>query len=93
MPRREHTAEMIPDKPREIIDYWPREAEVIVSSGGTVVEAALRIGVSERNSYRWRTEYGGLRVHQPPSPRLAGLLKACTMGHCKLSDFAQHPTP
>ena len=38
------------------------EAEAIVVSGSIVVEAARRIGVSEQAFYRWRTEYGGLRV-------------------------------
>ena len=56
MPKRKHTAE-------EII-HKLREAEVIIASGSTVVEAVPRTGVSEQTFYRWRTEYGGLRVHQ-----------------------------
>ena len=40
MPKRKHTAE-------EIINRL-RDAEVIVSPGGTVLEAAHRIGVSEQ---------------------------------------------
>ena len=56
MPKRKHTAE-------EIINKL-REAEVIIASGSTVVEAVRRIGVSEQTFYRWRTEYGGLRVDQ-----------------------------
>ena len=56
MPKRKPTAE-------EIIDKL-REAEVIIASGSTVVEAARRIGVSEQTFYRWRAEYGGLRVDQ-----------------------------
>ena len=56
MPKRKQTAE-------EIINKL-REAEVIISSGNTVVEAARRIGVSEQTFYRWRAEYGGLRVDQ-----------------------------
>ena len=56
MPNRKHSAE-------EIINKL-REAEVIIASGSTVVEAARRIGVSEQTFYRWRTEYGGLRVDQ-----------------------------
>jgi len=39
-------------------------AEVIIAAGGTVAEAAPRIGVSEQTFYRWRCEYGGLRVDQ-----------------------------
>ena len=56
MAKRKHTAE-------EIINKL-REAEVAIASGGTVVEAAGRIGVSEQTFYRWRAEYGGLRVDQ-----------------------------
>ena len=56
MRKRKHTAE-------EIINNL-REAEVIISSGNTVVEAARRIGVSEQTFYRWRAEYGGLRIDQ-----------------------------
>ena len=54
MPKRKHTAE-------EIINKL-REAEVIIASGSTVVEAARRIGVSEQNFFRWKTEYGRLRI-------------------------------
>ena len=46
MPKRKHTAE-------EIINKL-REAEVVISSGNTVVEAARRIGVSEQTFYAWR---------------------------------------
>ena len=56
MPKRKRTAE-------EIINKL-REAEVIIASGSTVAEAARRIGVSEETFYRWRADYGGLRVDQ-----------------------------
>ena len=52
--RGKHTAE-------EIINKL-REAEVIIATGSTVAEASRRIGVSEQTFYRWRAEYGGLRV-------------------------------
>ena len=54
MPKRRHTAEGITNK--------LREAEVIIASGSTVVEAARRVVVSEHTLYRWRSEYGGLQV-------------------------------
>ena len=41
-----------------------REAEVVISVGSTVAEVVRRIGVSEQTFYRWRSEYGGLRVDQ-----------------------------
>ena len=41
-----------------------REAEVELSRGKTVPEAAKKIGVTEQTYYRWKKEYGGLRVDQ-----------------------------
>ena len=56
MAKRKHT-------PEEIINKL-REAEVVVAAGSTVAEASRRIGVSEQTFYRWRAEYGGLRIDQ-----------------------------
>ncbi len=56
MAKRKHT-------PEEIINKL-REAEVVVAVGSTVVEDSRRIGVSEQTFYRWRAEYGGLRIDQ-----------------------------
>ena len=41
-----------------------REAEVLLVQGKTVGESCRRIGVSEQSYYRWRREYGGLKVDQ-----------------------------
>ena len=41
-----------------------REAEVVISQGGTNEFAAKRIGVSVQTFLRWRKEYGGLRMDQ-----------------------------
>lgn len=41
-----------------------REAEVFIAEGMTAVEAARRIGVTEQTYYRWRKEYGGMRIEQ-----------------------------
>ena len=41
-----------------------REAEVLLSQGSTVGEASKKIGVTEQTYYRWRKEYGGMRVDQ-----------------------------
>ena len=41
-----------------------REAEVLIAEGMTAVEAARKIGVTEQTYYRWRAEYGGMRVDQ-----------------------------
>ena len=41
-----------------------REVDVIVGRGGTAVEACRQIGIAEQTYYRWRKEYGGLKVDQ-----------------------------
>lgn len=50
-------------KPEHIIKKL-REAEVFLSQGSTVGEAARKIGVTEQTYYRWRREYGGMRIEQ-----------------------------
>ena len=49
--------------PEQIINKL-REAEILVSQGSSVVEASRKIGVTEQTYYRWRKEYGGMRVEQ-----------------------------
>ncbi len=41
-----------------------REAEVLISQGMDVDEVSRQIGVSRQTFYRWRKEYGGMRVDQ-----------------------------
>ena len=41
-----------------------REAEVILSQGRTVKEVSRELGVTEQTYYRWRKEYGGLKISQ-----------------------------
>ena len=41
-----------------------REAEVGLAQGKTVGQVSKQIGVSEQTYYRWRKEYGGLRIDQ-----------------------------
>jgi transposase-like protein len=41
-----------------------REAEVILGSGGTLSQACRKIEVCEQTYYRWRKEYGGMKVEQ-----------------------------
>ena len=50
-----------------------REAEVHISQGIPVAEASRKIGVTEQTYYRWRREYGGLRIEQ--AKRLKSLEK------------------
>jgi len=49
--------------PEKIIGML-REAEVRLSQGETVGVICRGLGVSEQSYYRWRREYGGLRVDQ-----------------------------
>ena len=56
MPRKQFTSEQI------IIKL--REAEILLSQGMTVVEAARQLEISEQTYYRWRKEYGGLDTTQ-----------------------------
>ena len=56
MPRKRYTPEQVINK--------LREAEVAISGGSTVAEASRQIGVTEQTFYRWRNEYGGLRIDQ-----------------------------
>jgi putative transposase len=50
-------------KPEEIIAKL-REAEVELARGKKVPEACKQIGVTEQTYYRWKKEYGGLRMDQ-----------------------------
>jgi len=56
MPRKRFTVE-------QIINHL-READVLLAQGRTVGEVCRQIGVSEQSYYRWRKEYGGLKVGQ-----------------------------
>ena len=42
-----------------------REAEVELSRGKKVPEVCRKIGVAEQTYYRWKKEYGELRMDQP----------------------------
>jgi transposase-like protein len=41
-----------------------REAEVLQSKGLNVSEVVRKLGIAEQTYYRWRKEYGGMRVDQ-----------------------------
>jgi putative transposase len=49
--------------PEQIINKL-REAEVMLSQGATLSVILKKIGVSDVTYYRWRKEYGGMRVDQ-----------------------------
>ena len=49
--------------PEQIINKL-REAEVHISQGISIAEASRKIGVTGQTYYRWRKEYGGMRIEQ-----------------------------
>jgi len=56
MARKRYTAEQIITK--------LREAEVELGKGLTTPQVCKKLGISDQTYYRWRKEYGGLRVDQ-----------------------------
>jgi transposase-like protein len=56
MARQRHTAEQIIGKLREV--------EVGLAGGRKVGELCRSIGVTDQTYYRWRAEYGGLKLDQ-----------------------------
>ena len=69
MSRRRHTAE-------QIITAL-REAEVGLANDKTVGMVSRELGISEQTYYRWRKEFGGMKVNQ------ARRLKEQENGHLK----------
>ena len=49
--------------PEQIIGML-REAEVRLSQGDKIGSICRSLGISEQSYYRWRREYGGLKVNQ-----------------------------
>ena len=61
--------------PEQVINKL-REVEILLNQGANVGEASRKIGVTEQTYYRWRKEYGGMRVEQ--AKRLKDLEKENT---------------
>ena len=49
--------------PEQIINKL-LEAEILLNQGDTLAVVWKKIGVSDCTCYRWRREYGGLRIEQ-----------------------------
>ena len=89
MPKRNYT-------PEQIINSL-REAEVLLSKGSTAVEAARHLGISEQTYYKWRKEYGGMRINQAKrlkelekeNARLKKLVADQALDNAILKDVAQ----
>jgi putative transposase len=56
MPSKRHTPEQIIGK--------LREAEVELAKGAAIAQVGKKLEITEHTYYRWRTEYGGMRVDQ-----------------------------
>jgi len=56
MPKKGYTPEQIIHK--------LREAEIILSQGTALAVMLKKIGVSDCTYYRWRKEFGGMRIEQ-----------------------------
>jgi len=56
MGRKRHTAEQIIGK--------LRTAEIELAKGQSTLEVVRKLGITEQTYYRWRKEYGGLRLDQ-----------------------------
>jgi len=56
MPRKRYSVEQIINK--------LREADVLLAQEVTAAEVCRQLGVSEQTYYRWRREYGGLKMDQ-----------------------------
>jgi putative transposase len=56
MPKKSNTPEQIIGK--------LRQAEVLINQGATIAEVCRQIEVTDQTFFRWRKEYGGMRVDQ-----------------------------
>lgn len=56
MSRKGHTTEQIVNK--------LRQADVELAKGQSIAAVCKQIGVTDQTYYRWRKEYGGLKVDQ-----------------------------
>jgi transposase-like protein len=55
-------------QPEQIIAKL-REMEILLSTGQSVQTAVRQIGVTEQTYYRWRKEYGGMKVIKPSASK------------------------
>jgi transposase-like protein len=56
MPRKRYS-------PEEIVNKL-RQAEVELAKGRTVAQVCKQLGVTDQTYYRWRREYGGMKIDQ-----------------------------
>jgi putative transposase len=89
MSMKKHTADQIINK--------LREAEVLQANGQSLVEVCRQLEITEQTYYRWRKEYGGLRVDQAKrlkeleqeNNRLKRVVADLTLDKAILKEFAR----
>ena len=89
MPRKRYS-------PEQIINSL-RETEVLMSQGSTAAEAARHLSITEQTYYRWRKEYGGMRINQAKrlkeldkeNTRLKKLVADLSLDNAILKDVAE----
>ena len=75
-------------KPEEVVSKL-RQVDVLVSQGKVVADAVRAIGVTQVTYYRWKQEYGGLKLDQvkrlkeleQENTRLRRAVSDHTLGH------------
>ena len=77
MATKKYTAEQIITKLREV--------EVLLAKGVSISKASKQVGIVDQTYYRWRREYGGLKVSQ--ARRLKDLEKENTRLRKAVSDL------
>jgi len=60
--------------PEQIINKL-REAEILLNQGNNLAVVWKKIGVSDCIYYRWRKEYGGMRIEQAKTAQGVGARK------------------
>jgi putative transposase len=68
----------------EDIIHKLREADVLIAQGRSIAEITRQWGVTDATFYRWRKEYGGLKIEQ--AKRLKDLEQENTRLRGALSD-------
>ena len=61
--KKAHTPEEIVAKLRQV-EVLAAQGKAVAAQGKAVAEAVRSIGVTEQTYYRWRAEFGGLKLDQ-----------------------------
>ena len=67
-------------KPEQVVNFL-RQIEVETANGKTTLQACRDAQITVRTYYRWRKEFGGLKLDQ------AKRLKELEKGYCQVKQF------